>query len=98
MIEQRPHGHQPPSYVLYGTIGCHLCEEAARVLFDVLPVDGITVQEVDIALDDTLMAQYSEAIPVLRRCSDGRELHWPFTEHDVRALIASADNNTTINR
>lgn len=95
MIEQAPHQGQSPRFLLYGTLGCHLCEEAARELIDVLPVDGITVLEVDIALDDGLMAQYAYTIPVLRRCSDGRELHWPFTAADVQALVASRSNTKT---
>ncbi len=92
MIEQATHQDQSPRFLLFGTLGCHLCEEAARELVEVLPVDGVTVREVDIALDDGLMAKYSYSIPVLRRCSDGRELHWPFSAADVRALVASRDN------
>lgn len=83
--EQQDQNHRPP-FVLYSTLGCHLCEEAARLLFDVLPVDGVTVEEVDIAHDETLMAQYGERIPVLRRRQDGRELDWPFSTEDVLAL------------
>lgn len=95
MIEQASDADQSPRFLLFGTVGCHLCEHAARELVDLLPVDGVTVREVDIALDDALMAQYSYSIPVLRRCSDGRELHWPFSADDVRALIASRDDTTT---
>ncbi|QIT55536.1 glutaredoxin family protein [Aquisalimonas sp. 2447] len=93
MIEQATHRGQSPQFLLFGTLGCHLCEEAARELVDVLPVDGVTVREVDIALDDGLMAQYGENIPVLRRCSDGRELYWPFSADDVRALLGYRDNS-----
>ena len=93
MIEQATNQDQSPQFLLFGTLGCHLCEEAARELVDILPVEGVTVREVDIALDDGLMAQYGYTIPVLRRCSDGRELHWPFSADDVRALVEYRDNS-----
>ncbi|MFV8833778.1 glutaredoxin family protein [Aquisalimonas sp.] len=83
--EHQQQSHRPP-FVLYGTLGCHLCEDAARLLFDVLPVDGVTVEEIDIAHDEALMAQYGERIPVLRQRRDGRELDWPFSADDVLAL------------
>ncbi|MCU5786865.1 hypothetical protein B27N_01868 [Alcanivorax marinus] len=41
---------------------------------------------VDIAEDDTLIAEYGERIPVLRRGE--RELGWPFGLLDVSALLA----------
>ena len=53
---------------------------------DSLPVDGITVQEIDIAHDDGLMAEYGCRIPVLRRLGDGAELDWPFSTDDVLRL------------
>lgn len=86
MVEQPGGGGQPPRYEFLVTLHCHLCEEAARVLSDVLPVDGITVLETDIAHSDSLVAQYGERIPVLRRLADGAELHWPFSQPDVRAF------------
>lgn len=92
MVDEAPHPGHPP-YDFYTTLGCHLCEEAARVLHEILPVDGVTVREVDIAHDDALMAQYGHCIPVLRRHEDGRELHWPFAVGDVQAFLATRSGN-----
>jgi len=92
MVDDRKRQNQPPAFEFYSTLGCHLCEEAARLLHDVLPVDGITVVEVDIAYDEQLMAEYGQRIPVLRRRHDGLELQWPFTRDDVRWLKQASHN------
>ena len=69
--------------VLYTTLGCHLCEQARDLLLTVNP--QIDIHAVDIAEDDTLIAEYGERIPVLR--SDDRELAWPFGLLDVQAFL-----------
>ncbi|MDD2767278.1 MAG: glutaredoxin family protein [Methylococcus sp.] len=58
---------------LYGTAGCHLCEEAESVLASL----EVGATAVDIAGDDALLAHYGTRIPVLRD-GTGRELSWPF--------------------
>ena len=50
--------------VLYTTLGCHLCDQARDLLLTVNP--QIDIHAVDIAEDDTLIAEYGERIPVLR--------------------------------
>jgi glutaredoxin len=69
--------------VLYSTVGCHLCEEAQRVIFRAL---GVTVAETDIADDPYLLEHYGIRIPVLRRVDTGEEIGWPFGEAAVRTL------------
>ncbi|QVL44245.1 MAG: glutaredoxin family protein [Alcanivorax sp.] len=69
--------------VLYTTLGCHLCEQARDMLLTVNP--QVDIHAVDIAEDDTLIAEYGERIPVLRR--DDRELAWPFGLLDVQGLL-----------
>ena len=91
MISQREARDQQPPYQFYMTLGCHLCEEAARLLQPLVPVDGITVEEIDIARSDALVAEYGNRIPVLRRSDDGRELDWPFTVDDVLRLTRPSD-------
>lgn len=73
--------------LLYSTSGCHLCEEAQEVIGRAL---GLPVEEVDIALDDILMARYGVRIPVLRRLDTGAEIGWPFDEDEVRVLVEQA--------
>ena len=71
--------------VLYGTLGCHLCDDAEVLLAPLLPAlaaelgGDCEIECVDIADDDALMIRYAERIPVLRRTTDDSELSWPFT-------------------
>lgn len=63
---------------------CLLCLEAEHEL----ALAGIAgFERVDIERDPALEARYGIRIPVLRRCSDGAELQWPFQAADVRALL-----------
>ena len=84
--------------ILYGTLGCHLCDDAeallAPLLVEISPQLGTDceIECVDISEDDQLLEQYSERIPVLRRlAADGvggdAELNWPFTAEQARALL-----------
>ena len=56
-----------PDVVLYTRVGCHLCEEAARVLIGA----GLEPELVDIDRDPQLVARYDQCIPVV--VIDGRE-------------------------
>jgi len=50
--------------------GCHLCDEMAAVLDEVLPAHGLTWAPLDVDADPVLRARYSDVVPVLLR--DGR--------------------------
>lgn len=63
---------------LYGTDGCHLCEEAGALLQAL----SIHARHIDIAGDDDLVQRYGIRIPVLRR-ADGAELGWPFGAEEI---------------
>ncbi|MEM6774788.1 MAG: glutaredoxin family protein [Pseudomonadota bacterium] len=70
--------------ILYGTQGCHLCDEAAGLLRQIAPrFEDLHWSHVDIADDDELFAKYGWLIPVLRD-DRGGELRWPF---DTAKLI-----------
>jgi len=71
-------------WVLYATDGCHLCEEAQRVIHKTL---GMMVTEVDVAENEQLMARYGTRIPVLRRTDTGIEIGWPFDSQAIRRLM-----------
>jgi len=74
-------------YTLYGTEGCHLCDEASALLEIVRQqVPRLAWRDVDIAGDDELFERYGWLIPVLRR-DDGAELRWPFDGAQLRAFI-----------
>jgi predicted DCC family thiol-disulfide oxidoreductase YuxK len=75
-----------PSLTLYGTTGCHLCDEAEVLLKKAAAARRLEWQYVDIALDEALVEQYGMRIPVLRTAA-GRELGWPFSLLDILALV-----------
>lgn len=72
---------------LYGTRGCHLCDVAEGLLTQAVAARRLDWAYCDIALDDALVAQFGERIPVLRHL-DGRELGWPFSLLDVLQFAA----------
>jgi hypothetical protein len=78
-------------FILYGTLGCHLCDEAEALLAPLLLECPCEIECIDIADDDALLHRYGESIPVLRRLSDGAELCWPIDQEQARALLAVAD-------
>lgn len=67
---------------LYTTQGCHLCELALEQIHAAQQHSDITIEEVEIGDDDSLIAQYGTTIPVIS-FPDGSELNWPFTEQDI---------------
>ena len=67
--------------ILYGTEGCHLCEQAQVLLRQL----GLLWRDVDISENDGLLERYGEKIPLLRR-QDGRELGWPFDRDRLQAF------------
>lgn len=73
--------------VLYGTAGCHLCDQALALTLPVARRLGSEVEERDIATDPALEARYDVRIPVLRRRDNGAELDWPFDTAAVYRLL-----------
>jgi hypothetical protein len=74
---------------LYGTHGCHLCEEAEalfRQAVDQYPA-LMDLQKIDIAEDAELLALYGARIPVLYSRDFGSELGWPFDASQLRAFL-----------
>lgn len=81
--------HLPDRYMdltltLYGTEGCHLCEDAQAVLAQA----GLQWHDIDIAEDDGLLELYQLRIPVLR--AGQGELDWPFDRTAVEHFLSSA--------
>jgi hypothetical protein len=72
-------------FILYSTSGCHLCEQARRLIYAAL---GTLVAEVDITSDERLLDLYGTRIPVLRRVDKGIEISWPFGPEEVKALLS----------
>lgn len=74
-----------PGLVLYGTLGCHLCDQAQALLKQAAGARALEWQYVDIALDEALVARYGTRIPVLA-AAGGQELGWPFSLLDILRL------------
>ena len=51
--------------IIYSKPGCHLCEEAIRVLLRIQTQNPFTLEEVNIQDDPALLAEYGEQIPVV---------------------------------
>lgn len=71
---------------LYGTLGCHLCDEAEQVLQPFV-AQGLVVELLDIIEYSEWLERYALSIPVLRRVDTGQELHWPFDQQAVLQLL-----------
>jgi hypothetical protein len=59
--------------LLYFTDGCHLCDDAVRLLEQT----NSAYSKVDIIQDQKLVDLYGDAIPVLED-ENGNTLNWPF--------------------
>ena len=70
---------------LYTTSHCHLCELAQAIVLQMQ--DCISVNIIEIADDEILLANYGLRIPVLQRQDTQTELNWPFSEMEVRAFL-----------
>lgn len=72
--------------VLYGKPGCHLCEDARRLLEDTGRRYPLTLTEVDIRSDPALFRRYDIVIPVV--IIDGSiELRTTFSSADLRRIL-----------
>lgn len=70
---------------LYGTVGCHLCEQAEQLLIQVQAVQEIHWQNVDIAdLPEPIMQQFADKIPILM--TPNQTLYYPFSLMDILAI------------
>lgn len=76
-----------PECQLFGTLGCHLCEQAEALLMPFVE-RGLLVELVDIAEQPQWLETYALLIPVLRRGDSGAELRWPFDEQQVVRLLS----------
>lgn len=76
-----------PLLEFYTTAGCHLCEQAEALLAALAQIHKITVVEVEISSDVSLVERYGIRIPVVRNAATGAELGWPFQLEQLQRLI-----------
>lgn len=70
-------------YILYGTEGCHLCEDAEQLLLRA----GLSFDKQDIMADEQWQQRYAIRIPVLLHLPSGLELGWPFDTERVQDFL-----------
>ncbi|TMM42391.1 glutaredoxin family protein [Colwellia ponticola] len=83
-------------YNLYGSEGCHLCEQALAICLNVLSTEQLVY--IDIIEQErvehetqTLFELYGVHIPVLEKLAqnsnENTKLFWPFTQAQVTQLV-----------
>jgi hypothetical protein len=70
--------------VLFGTSGCHLCEQAEEIVHGCV---AESVDYVDIAEQEQWQERYAIRIPVLYDQASQQELGWPFDQAEVIEFI-----------
>lgn len=71
---------------VYGKPGCHLCEDARRIVETVCAELGVEWSEIDITADPELFREYGEQIPVT--FVDGRQHDfWRVDPDRLRAAL-----------
>jgi len=76
-----------PTLILYTTEGCHLCEEAEKLLNQLCAARNVRVEAIDISADEKLVSRYGIRIPVVRNKLSGDEIGWPFGVAELTNLI-----------
>lgn len=81
---------------LYTKLGCHLCEEAYRRLFEVACDLPLKIDMVDITLphNRAIHDKYFIRIPVLALAGRQDELNWPFAVEDIVAYLLTKSGET----
>jgi hypothetical protein len=76
-------------FILYGTLGCHLCELAEVQLSAAMAqlAQAVDIECIDIADSDELVERFGVRIPVLRRARDQAELGWPFADIELLEFL-----------
>jgi hypothetical protein len=85
-------------YILYGSDGCHLCEQALAICLTVLAKEQLSeidiIDQTNVAHETkTLVELYGVHIPVLEKLNDtsseNKKLFWPFTVEQVIQLTVN---------
>lgn len=80
----------PSTWVLYTTIGCHLCRAAYQHLLQVAG-ETVFIEEIDIFSDEILRDTYWDKVPVVRN-EHGETLAYPFDENCLRDWLNAASH------
>ncbi len=74
--------------IFYTKAGCHLCEEAERMLLALAREMPLEIESIDIsAAAEPILRTYFDKIPVVARPGLATELNWPFTMEALRTYL-----------
>jgi hypothetical protein len=74
--------------LLFGTFGCHLCEQAELIIKNCLANNKeLTIETIDIVEQEHWQEQYAVRIPVLYHPETKKDLGWPFNTAQVKKFI-----------
>ncbi|MBD9359336.1 glutaredoxin family protein [Methylomonas fluvii] len=76
-------------FILFGTEGCHLCEEAEALLV----VAGLDFTSRDIMDNEQWQGKYGLLIPVLWHAPSQKQLNWPFDSLQLKAFSIVVDTS-----
>lgn len=72
---------------LLSRVGCHLCDDARRLVERVAAETGTGWTETDVDTDPALRAEFGDLVPVVR--VDGKELgYWRIDEARLRRALS----------
>lgn len=74
-------------FILFGTEGCHLCEEAEALLV----AAGLDFMSRDIMDNEQWQLEYGLLIPVLWHAQSQNQLNWPFDSLQLKAFSTAID-------
>jgi len=76
--------------ILFGTAGCHLCDDAQNLIAQYLQGQfEQMVDQIDIAEQEQWQECYGIRIPVLYHPETQKELGWPFDRSAVSEFISA---------
>ena len=78
--------------ILFGTSGCHLCEEAELIISQ-LDNKKVNTEIIDIAEHTQWQEKYAIRIPVLYHAKTQKELGWIFNHEQVQDLVTDILKN-----
>ncbi|MBL4680971.1 MAG: glutaredoxin family protein [Pseudomonadales bacterium] len=73
---------------LYTTLGCHLCDDALKLLDEYsTKTSPLDIVEIEIADSDVLVDRYGIRIPVIQLPTNQLELGWPFDSALLKVFL-----------
>lgn len=73
------------NFILFGTEGCHLCEEAEELLI----AAQVDFKSQDIMASEQWQDDYGLLIPVLWHAQSQNQLNWPFDSLQIHSFISA---------